>query len=495
MSSLVSGDSSVGDESIEESGGELNPIEIDDSTSSNSESESDSPSGAFVLSGTNQNAKNEYETKAAKGNHSGEDGDEEYVEGEDEEESNSNSESESVDVDETEGNYNMDGEDDNDDEKDDDETNSDPIRKASPKASAKTSGETSTMPEKVRKHIWGDIESMLEIKKSPYEGYECAEVGEDCFEELRTMLHYTGKRNDEINPKLAALVGDKLALDLYKAHYEIGKSGILYSANWREGKIRDGDFGLIPKGSLLLCLHEHRFARGSESLLQAVARNLECTRIVLEAMDTWHLTEDFPNLLSTKDEDSFVFATQKSSCYKCEIFVARAFQTLLLLNKTHEVSSVLTKKIKECLALMNKHVRPNQTALARMRDKPPRSTRRARAPARVDRARKSRTPDEGEGPGHPSPPAAAQEKKTKRPSRRRRAKAETGGGNPPKRRRKVQDSGERMESLLMLFDNMQSQIKRICQMMTFYGTQLRDHRDILRDEIMESLLEGEKSSG
>mmetsp|Transcript_21310 Transcript_21310/g.46536 ORF Transcript_21310/g.46536 Transcript_21310/m.46536 type:complete len:313 (-) Transcript_21310:1934-2872(-) len=207
---------------------------------------------------------------------------------------------------------------------------------------------------------------MREIQKSPYEGFECAEVGEDCFEELRTLMHYTTGKRGRINPHTIELLGDSLALALCKAHYEIGKSGILYSANWREGKIRDSDFGWIPKRQLLLCLHEHRFARGSESTLQAVAKNLGCTQLVLEAMDTWNITKNYPNLLSTRGEDAFVFATQKASCYKCQIFVARAFATLHILNKTHQITQTLTRKIKECLAIMNKHVRPNPIKLARV---------------------------------------------------------------------------------------------------------------------------------
>mmetsp|Transcript_13072 Transcript_13072/g.36791 ORF Transcript_13072/g.36791 Transcript_13072/m.36791 type:complete len:499 (-) Transcript_13072:515-2011(-) len=488
MSSVVvSGDSSSDGESSEVSGGVDNPIEIDDSTSRNSESDSEMPPAGPICSNITAKADPDKETDRGEGNHSGEDGDEENS---DDEGDSAERSSESPAVDETEIDRNEsddDGDDDENGDGDEDEDEDEDNNFNPPPKAPRSASETAV---KTRKQMWGDIESMLEIEKSPYEGNECAEVGEDCFEELRTLLHNTGRRG-HINPKMVALLGDKLAFALCNAHYEIGKSGILYSANWREGRIRDSDFGWIPKRQLLLCLHEHRFARGSESLLQAVAKNLDCTQLILDAMDLWNLTQDYPNLVSTRGEDTFIFGTQKVSCYKCEIFVARAFATLHLLNQTHEITQSLTKKIKECLIIMNKHVRPNQIELARLQKKSRKRIERANTVARMDRSKSTRNSKKPRNIGttreFPSSGGATPILAADKPTKRRRRKNKVEERDASKHRRKVQKCEEREESLLMLFDNMHAQAQRLNQMMTFFQTQLRDHRSILREEISEQL--------
>ena len=60
-----------------------------------------------------------------------------------------------------------------------------------------------------------------------------------------------------------------------------------------------------------------------------------------------------------------------------------------------------------------------------------------------------------------------------------------------KRRRKVPKCEEREESIFMLFDTMQLQVQRLNMMMSFFQSQLQDHRGILREEIREKL-ENEK---
>jgi len=376
---------------------------------------------------------------------------------------------------------------------------------------------------------------MSEITKSPYEGNECAEVGEDSFEEFRSKMDRSETTPGRVNPAMEALVGDKLARDLCNAHHEIGKSGMLYSANWKEGKIRDSDFGWIPKRQLLLCLHEQRFARGTEIVLQAVTKNLDCSRLVLEAMALWDLMDDYPHLASNKDEDApLAFETRKIACYKCQIFVARAFATLQILNKTEGIQPSLTKKIRACLRLMNDRVRVNHVELARMNKK---ASRKRKAPneqpaaaageasddttfdnddidsveASADRKRRAPTDRPG-GEGRKSAPGGAGVDATgggrssslvlSGPSghKPRAASGPVKGGpsaNTAKpraradakrrRRRKVQKREEREESILMLFNTMHSQVHRLNQMMSFFQSQLQDHRGILREELRENL--------
>jgi len=361
------------------------------------------------------------------------------------------------------------------------------------------------------KYLWGNIDSMTKIVKSPYEGNECAEVGEDCFEEFRLLMD-TSQSDGKVNPQMVALVGDKLARDLCNAHHEIGKSGMLYSANWKEGKIRDSDFGWIPKRQLLLCLHEHRFAKGDVILLQAVTKNLDCTKLVQEAMKLWDLMDAYPNLASNKNDETFSFGPQKVFCYKCQIFVARAFATLQILNKTETIQPSLTRKIKACLDIMNKHVRVNQIELARMRKKG--EKRKAlEAPIseapnadvttdlKTPRSKKSETSGSrgrvapsrgGPKPRGPKPKGPARQGSPQPRASRASTRPASGTGagakkTTRKRRRKIPKREEREESIFMLFNTMNTQVQRLNQMMSFFQSQLQDHRGILREEIRENL--------
>ena len=59
-----------------------------------------------------------------------------------------------------------------------------------------------------------------------------------------------------------------------------------------------------------------------------------------------------------------------------------------------------------------------------------------------------------------------------------------------KRRRKIPKREEREESIFMLFNTMHMQVQRLNQMMSFFQSQLQDHRGILREEIRENLDSG-----
>lgn len=349
------------------------------------------------------------------------------------------------------------------------------------------------------KNLWGNIESMAVITKSPYEGNECAEVGEDCFEELRLLMH-SSEIDGNMNPRMVELVGDKLARDLCNAHHEIGKSGMLYSANWKEGKIRDSDFGWIPRRQLLLCLHEHRFSKGSVTVLQAVTKNLDCTKLVLEAMRLWDLMDAYPNLASNKNDEIFSFEkNNRLLCYRCQIFVARAFATLQILNKTEGIEQSLTKKIKACLSIMNENVRVNQIELARMTKKA--QKRKAfelmiseEQEAVTSKSSRSKSENSGSQAKEEAPFKAAAPPRVPKP-RAPKPKVATTSTNYPqkksrKRRRKIPKREEREESIFMLFNTMHVQVQRLNQMMSFFQSQLQDHRGILKDEVKENLGNG-----
>ena len=483
-----------------------NPIELDDSSSSSDDDVVSRQSPSRNI------AKEENASGNEEGSDSGDDSDNDFDNSNDEEENEDGENEETVedgdeaktdteeenDVDSArsvnesaneEESENANDEDDDEDENDSDDSTENSVTKET---------DLSAKAAKRVKHLWGNIESMSEIIKSPYEGNECAEVGEDCFEEFRLLLDGS-HIDDSTNRRMIELVGDKLARDLYNARQEIGKSGMLYSANWKEGKIRESDFGWIPKRQLLLCLHEHRFAKGNVTVLQAVTKNLDCTKLVLEAMKLWDLMESYPNLASNKNEESFVFGSQKVLCYRCQIFVARAFATLQILNKTEEPQQSLTRKIKKCLDIMNGNVRANQIELARMKRKVQKrkaSELSCSDEADVTTSRSSRI-RKSESSGSRAKSASSRVQKPKAQNRNIRAQDAPKSNEPTskhittkptrKRRRKIPKREEREESIFMLFNTMHMQVQRLNQMMSFFQSQLQDHRGILREEIRESL--------
>ena len=200
---------------------------------------------------------------------------------------------------------------------------------------------------------------MSEIVKSPYENGACAEIGEYYFDELKNIMKPTTNRavpshdDDDIpsdhtiiimNPKMENFFGDTLARALFKTRLEIIKSGMVFSTSWREGKIRGNNFGWIPRKQLLLCLQEQLFIEANVTSLQAIVKNLDCVDLVLEAIYTYNLTYEYPNLSSNEKERAFFFDTPETTkicCYKCIIFVARAFATLQILRKTHAILSLI----------------------------------------------------------------------------------------------------------------------------------------------------------
>jgi len=471
---MVSGESSDGTSS-EAFGGEDNPIELgDSSTTGGSDTESESEEHEeqdAVKKESNAGGEDEGvdDNGDEKGNNKYADADNSKGHGDDKMDIDGGKDQKSLDKQNKSGNVDSNSKND-DDNKD--------LRKG--------------------KNLWENIESMSEITKSPYEGNECAEVGEDCFEELRLLMH-PSETDGTINPRMVELVGDKLARDLCNAHHEIGKSGMLYSANWKEGKIRDSDFGWIPRRQLLLCLHEHRFAKGNVTVLQNMTRNLDCTKLVLEAMRLWDLMDSYPNLASNKNEETFSFGNNKVFCYKCQIFVARAFATLQILNKTEGLEQSLTKKIKACLGILDGNVRVNQIELARINKNAQKrkafeihmeeqeavtskSSRSKKSENSVSQTKEAATSKAAAPPKVPKPRAP----KRRVPS----TSASVPQKEPRKRRKKIPKREEREESIFMLFNTMHVQVQRLNQMMSFFQSQLQDHRGILREEVKENLGNG-----
>lgn len=210
--------------------------------------------------------------------------------------------------------------------------------------------------------IWGNIESMFVIQKSPYEPPNAsAEVGESVFDDVKKLLVAPEGGNGAVHPQAVRLFGTRLAESVVVASYQIGKSGMLFSPGWQDGKIRGVQCGWIPKPILLLCLHEQRFVRANEALLAGIIRDLGVTKIVSEGIEEWNLDRDFLNLSSNT---TYTYTKHKNSCYKCEIFVARAFRSTKVL-KRKDFEPSLWEKVLSCLKIMNEHVRVAKNAISK----------------------------------------------------------------------------------------------------------------------------------
>eukprot|EP00980_Cylindrotheca_fusiformis_P009494 scaffold2076_cov106-Cylindrotheca_fusiformis.AAC.3 len=215
--------------------------------------------------------------------------------------------------------------------------------------------------------IYCNIESMNDISKSPYEPpNSSAEVGESSFDYIKKLLVPPEDENElRAHPEAITLFGPKLAESVILATHHIGKSGILFSSGWQDGKIRGVQCGWIPKPILLLCLHEQRFVRANEAILSTVIRDFGVTKMVSEGIEDLELDLDFLNLSSC---NTYTYNRNKTACYKCEIFVARAFRTIKVLKTRLEkdlFESSLWKKVMKCLTVMNEHVRVTPSLLAK----------------------------------------------------------------------------------------------------------------------------------
>ncbi len=272
-----------------------------------------------------------------------------------------------------------------------------------------------------------ELMSMPEILGSPYENNRSAEKGEETLEQWKKLLEplpNNDDNNNQMNPILTELYGEPLAKTIFRARAEIAALQPLFETSWKWGEIGGLQLGWIPKRQLLLCLCEEKIAcpgktklaskatskrndtdddddsendSQSESnaessseeeddddseedtddateALKTVTRKLECFDIVLSAMREWKLKFDFPELYSNKDGGEFVFQPNtpnesKKNCYKCLIFVARVFATLLLFQQEQSIAPTLFRKVRACLQILTAHVKAHPSDLAKILNK------------------------------------------------------------------------------------------------------------------------------
>lgn len=147
---------------------------------------------------------------------------------------------------------------------------------------------------------------METIETSPYEGTSNAEHGVPLFEELRHLLllgssrkgedNNTGSNNNNHHQSINDVFGEANAKCLVKTYRHIEKSGIAYSQEWVDGVFRGNVVGVLPKDLLLLCLISKRLGNIDEFLMAGLTRDLEVSKIVKEALQTWELQDQYPKV-------------------------------------------------------------------------------------------------------------------------------------------------------------------------------------------------------
>ena len=241
---------------------------------------------------------------------------------------------------------------------------------------------------------------MEKILVSPYEGDECAEIGEASFGELLELitpvvrtLSMAGDGRGVSSQEVSAVVfGDKLASYIHSARREMAQEQECYHTRWSSGKIGSEDCAWVPKKFLLLCLYADKISNASVNTLQYIIRDLKCSKVVRAAMKEWKLQDDYPELLSCK---KFSYVSNKANCMKCEIFVARAFYAAQVLSTVHTLGSPLSDKIKDCLAIMNKGVRFNEKKVAKLKREIQRRKVKAQKSSQGDSDGTSSSPNQG----------------------------------------------------------------------------------------------------
>ena len=268
------------------------------------------------------------------------------------------------------------------------------------------------------------------IETSPYEGTSNAEHGVPLFEELRHLLlsgssrkggdNNTGSNNNNNNQSINDVFGEANAKCLVKTYRHIEKSGIAYSQEWVDGVFRGNVVGVLPKDLLLLCLISKRLGNIDEFLMAGLTRDLEVSKIVKEALQTWELQDQYPKvrklwlycypsyrgfesflknvfwslslsllvvvvifclkkpkLAGAPDNlKNFTFVGKRRHCFRCELFVARTYSCYKAFKMQGEpqaqngffLEKSLQGKVLKCLDIMESHV-PNPAERADFNNK------------------------------------------------------------------------------------------------------------------------------
>ncbi|KAL3922633.1 MAG: hypothetical protein SGILL_002103 [Bacillariaceae sp.] len=352
---------------------------------------------------------------------------------------------------------------------------------------------------------------LADILISPYETAGNAELGEkvfDSFKENVAPISVPGTDSDsnemDVNPKFTECYGEVMGRALFAARQGIAASKECFRPEWAQ---KNNILGLapdmwVPKRHLLLCLYEDRFIEASEAALLKVARDLDCTKTVTDAMDYWRMEEDFLNLTCNK---TFSYKPNEgvtvSDCLKCEIFVARAFAAFSVYRGKKNSTKTLAKKVRQALHIMNENIKVTKTAqkeidkmkkemeenkrkaAARMKSSVADGTRRPKPrPVKVGASRKrcAEGKSSGSNKATATNPGTGGNARNGVPKDNRSSRRASGG-------KTTQNQEARVESLMKLYSIVQDQHARLGQTVQLLQANIQIHRTMSRDEMREEM--------
>ena len=217
------------------------------------------------------------------------------------------------------------------------------------------------------------ISSMEIITDSPYEHNTNAEVGEQLFDYIKSLMDpddvggivvdgFSNKlkrtTTNEPSAEAVEVFGKEQASILLQTNHNISASGMLYSSTWTQGYIRGTKCGVVEKELLLLCLRDHRLARGANGDMKGIIKDLNVWTIVVDALSKWNLTTMYPRL--AKCPSVTKFRQNQLKCLKCIIFIARAVISMKILQwnflaLSDDDGTTLKSKIFSCLDILEKN--------------------------------------------------------------------------------------------------------------------------------------------
>jgi len=176
---------------------------------------------------------------------------------------------------------------------------------------------------------YNEVSSLGQIRKSPYEGNESAEVGEHLFEYIKSLIDPEKGLGSTFwrtggGPSGSAIkvFGEEQAGIIQKTNRYIAASGILYGCGWTEGMVQGWSCGRLEKDLLLISLLDHRIARSGIPALKHVIKDLDARKIFSHALFRWNLNGKYPRLARCDNINSF--KKKQIQCFKCILFIARA---------------------------------------------------------------------------------------------------------------------------------------------------------------------------
>jgi hypothetical protein len=198
------------------------------------------------------------------------------------------------------------------------------------------------------------ISAMNDIHESPYQENATAEIGEEMFDKFKALLQpesAPGRRHSQASDEAIEVFGSTLVANtIVEASSKIAQSGMTYSAEWSEGTIHGLSIRDVPKYVLLLLLQEQRFSRPSaEGALNKIVTDFDLCRKMIRALVLWKLAGKYPKLVGATTHTAF--GAQRSQCYKCLIFIARAFYCAEIL-KIKQVPESIQRKAESCFEIL-----------------------------------------------------------------------------------------------------------------------------------------------